>query len=152
MDTINMEFYEFELIYIINAIVCTKRVLMEGKPFLYSDFFEKSHYNSYMYDLTIIQKRIGYKANNDIYKLDDNEFLKSYHDYLRSSEKDFSFLFGEARKKRLSEIAKEITETNIRKEYNEIRLKLLSELDLLESNKHNNKRFRNFYNKFKRRA
>lgn len=152
MESVKIELYESDLIYILNSICCTKKVLMEGKPYLYTNYFKKEHYNSYMYDLTLLQKMIGYRVNNKLYNVSDEEFLLCHQEYLKSNEKDFSFLFGKTRKRFLLEIANDLKERKKIEEYKKIRFELLQEVDLISTKKSNDKIFNKFYHKFLKRA
>ncbi len=60
-----------------------------------------------MYDLTLMQKLIGYKANNFYYKYNDYDFFVGQRDFLLYGDREFNFLFGGIRKERLKEIEKE---------------------------------------------
>ena len=61
-----------------------------------------------MWDLTLIQKYIGYRANKVFYNLENYDFLISQHNYLTAGNGNFEFLFGKQRLIRIKEIKKEI--------------------------------------------
>lgn len=97
--------YEWDIIYILNCICLTKDILKNGRTEFFEKYFKKENYNTYMYDLTLIQKLIGYKANKEIYNYEDFDFFIGQRDYLAMSDGTFKFLTNRSR---LRKIKKEI--------------------------------------------
>lgn len=104
---VNFSCYEWDIIYILNCICLTKDILKNGRPEFFERYFKKEKYNTYMYDLTIMQKLIGYKANRIFYDFHDYDFFIGQTDYINLGDREFNFLFGKQRKERLKEIEQE---------------------------------------------
>lgn len=64
-------------------------------------------FNTYMYDLTLMQKLIGYKANRVFYNFTDYDLFIGQSDYINIGDREFKYLFGKQRLERLKEIAQE---------------------------------------------
>ena len=103
----SFEFYEHDIVLLLNCICLTKDILKIGKTELFEKYFKKEMFNTYMYDLTLIQKLIGYRANNIFYNFPDFDFFIGQRDYINLDSKDFKYLFGKQRQLRLKEISKE---------------------------------------------
>ena len=112
MKKVSFECTERDIVYILNCISITKKLFKNGRCELYNSYFKEDMINSYMYDLTIMQKLIGYKANRVLYNYNDNDFFIGQSDYLNLCDKDFNHLFGKERKQRLKEIKKEVKYRN----------------------------------------
>ena len=109
MKKILYEFYENDVVLLLNCISLTKDILKLGRKELFDNYFKKELFNTYIYDLTIMQKIIGYRANKVFYNYTNYDMFIGQCDYLNIGNKDFNYLFGKLRKKRLKEISKEIS-------------------------------------------
>lgn len=138
---IDFRLYEQDMIYILNCIMLTKKILQDGNPGIFGHFFKKSDYFTYIYDLTNLQKLISYKANRELYSYEDNEMFVSHQYWLNHKEKNFEFLKGKEKEDMLKSIKEEIKHINQVKQNRILRHELLNNLDLGN--------FRNkFYKKF----
>lgn len=108
MKKITFSCYEHDIIYILNCICLTKDILKSGRKENFEHYFKKELYNTYMYDLTLIQKLIGYKANRVFYNFNDYDYFIGQFDYISIGNREFNYLFGKQRIERLKEIEKEL--------------------------------------------
>lgn len=107
MKKITFSCYEHDIVYILNCICLTKDILKTGRKEFYDHYFKKEMFNTYMYDLTLMQKLIGYKANRVFYNFNDYDFFIGQSDYINIGDREFKYLFGKQRLERLKEIAQE---------------------------------------------
>lgn len=120
MKKVQFEAYEHDIVYILNCICLTKEILKNGRSELFERYFKKELYNTYMYDLTLIQKLMGYKANRELYNFNDYDLFVSHHEYLNIGDREFKYLFGKQRLERIKEINKEILYKKKITKFNEI--------------------------------
>lgn len=127
---IDFRLYETDMIYLLNCIMLSKKILQEGDSRVFSHFFNKKDYFTYIYDLTNLQKLISYQANRELYNYDNNEILVSHQYWLNQKDKSFNFLKGKERIKMLKNIEKEINELKQVENSRILRQEILSSLDL----------------------
>ena len=108
MKKITFSCYEHDVIYILNCICLTKDILKSGRKEFYEHYFKKEMFNTYMYDLTLIQRLMGYKANRIFYNFNDYDLFLGQFDYINIGDREFNYLFGKQRQERLKEIEQEI--------------------------------------------
>jgi uncharacterized protein YajQ (UPF0234 family) len=108
----------------------SKRILQEGNSAVFSHYFKKSDFYTYIYDLTNLQKLISYQANEEIYNYSDNDFFVGQQYWLNHQEKNFDFLKGKERVKMLKNIEKEIKQLKEVENNKILRREILSSLDL----------------------
>lgn len=119
MKKITFSFYEHDIIYLLNCICLTKDILNIGRAELYNKYFKKENYNTYINDLTLMQRLIGYKANQKIYNYNDYDFFIGHHDYLRAEDGTFNYLKDKSRIKRIKneiKLKNKIYNNNIKSE------------------------------------
>ena len=127
---IDIKLYETDIIYILNCILLSKRILQDGNSEIFSHYFKKSNYYSYIYDLTNLQKVISYQANRELYEYEDNDVFIAHQYWLNHKDKNFDFLKGNERKKLVKEVNKEIKQIKQVENNRILRKEILTSLDL----------------------
>ncbi len=100
---IELDFYEWEIIYILNCICLTRNILKHERRDKFDTYFNPEFLSEYLYDLTLIQKLISYKSNKKLYNYKDYDYFLGQRDFI-SGDGTFEFLLGKKRYERLLEI------------------------------------------------
>ena len=127
---IDFKLYETDIIYLLNCIMLSKKILQEGDSDVFSHYFKKSDYFTYIYDLTNLQKVISYQANRELYNYGNNDFFVGQQYWLNHKDKNFGFLKGKDRINMLKDIKKDIIQIKQIEENKILRQEVLKSLDL----------------------
>ena len=85
------DLFDSDIVYIITCIQLTKDILTNGRPELFSKYFKKEKYNTYMYELTLLQMYLGREANEKLYGCENKDLFLGYLYYLKNLDfKDLS--------------------------------------------------------------